>query len=174
MNISYRIGSRTRRRWLVVIMYAGYVVAGLTISVVLFRVMQGGQHRVLNLVVLVLLPVVILASMVSRSLLSGRKWINSPSFPQDRFDERQRELRNDAIQRAYPTIRTAVVWCSTLSVLALEGSQVARWAMPWPFIGLIVLTMSLLGTALLASTLPTAILAWNEPDPIINDESEST
>jgi DMSO/TMAO reductase YedYZ heme-binding membrane subunit len=92
----------------------------------------------------------------------GRTFVNAPNIRESAFDERQRQRRNDAIQRSLPAIGMLSALCLVYAMLA--GTLGPAW-----FNATVVQAM-LWAIFLLCVSLPSAIIAWTEPDPQALDE----
>ena len=146
----YRVGSRRARRGLIAGTYGVWVVVA-AIATVLSSTSQGiawsTEVVVLTSVLLLLVWFVWL----------GRTYVNAPRLADAELDERLLQVKNQAYRSAYQVLApvAVIVWA-----LSLAGQQ---W-LPADQ-GRADATVLLFGVALLASTLPTAIVAWREPDP---------
>lgn len=92
--------------------------------------------------------------------LLQRTFINSPNVPNDAVDERQLDRRNRAVFVAYRALAMAT---AVVPLWLLVATTAERWG--WlrdPSL----LAFASWGLLLTGVTLPTAILAWSEPDPI--------
>ena len=95
----------------------------------------------------------------------GRTYVNAPRLADAELDERLLQVKNRAYRTAYLVLApvAVVAWLLSLGVLQLQPNDQGR----------IVTLVLLFGTALLAGTLPTAIVAWREPDPIAGNEESA-
>jgi hypothetical protein len=87
----------------------------------------------------------------------GRTYVNAPQLADAELDERLLQVKNQAYRMAYRVLAPVAVggWLVSLGILQLEPSDLSR----------VVATVLVFGVAMLAGTLPTAIVAWREPDP---------
>jgi uncharacterized membrane protein len=103
-----------------------------------------------------------LATMtISVVWLGRRTYINSPQLADRELDERLVQVKNQAYRTAFQIFGSFVALAWPLSLLILFNDPSGHGATR-----AIVL---LAGVGLLVTTLPTAVVAWREPDP---DEPE--
>jgi len=89
--------------------------------------------------------------------LMGRTFVNAPNIRDAALDERQRSRRNDALARSYPVIGIFMALC--LAYMMIGDA--------WPAVRNFTVIEALFWAAfLLAISLPSAIIAWTEPDPL--------
>jgi uncharacterized membrane protein len=153
--ISNRVGSRSLRRRVVVAMYGTWLLVAL---VVILGVQAQGITAVLGV-----LAVGALVTMTISVLWLGRRtYVNSPQLPDRELDERLVQIKNQAYRTAFQifTAFVAVAWPLSLLILYNDprGHGAAR--------ALVIVA----GVGLLVTTLPTAIVAWREPDPAEPDQ----
>jgi len=87
----------------------------------------------------------------------GRTFVNAPNIRDAALDERQRSRRNDALARSYPVIGIFMALC--LAYMMIGDA--------WPAVRNFTVIEALFWAAfLLAISLPSAIIAWTEPDPL--------
>ena len=79
------------------------------------------------------------------------------------LDERQRQRRNDAIQRAFPVIGMFSALCLLYAIFT--DTLVPAWR------NAAVVEALFWGVFLLCVSLPSAIIAWTEPDQQVLDEA---
>jgi hypothetical protein len=151
--LSSRVGSRALRRRVVIAMYGSWLVAALSVAM---GVQAQGQWVSSGLE---LLGIAALATMsISVVWLGRRTYVNSPQVADRELDERLVQIKNQAYRTAYRlfTAFVVVAWPVSLLLAAIEpgGRGTARGLLIYFAVGLLV------------TTLPTAIVAWREPDPI--------
>jgi uncharacterized membrane protein len=96
-------------------------------------------------------------SIIQLIWLSGRNYINAPQLADAELDERLVQIKNQAFRTAYKVVVPVAFiawWLSLLAVTQQPANEGATNAL-----------VLLLGVVMLAATLPTAIVAWSEPDP---------
>lgn len=158
LPISTRIGTRAQRRRMVVLLYLGYPLG-------VGAVWLSEQLREANAFPLVYAAgavaiVGILATIVAYFKLMGRTTVNLPNISGRALDERQRRVRDGAFRGAYYTLMTLVTLIGAAVLLVsifgnaptfsvTNGTAQVTW---W-------------GIFIVTNTLPTAIIAWNEPNP---------
>lgn len=150
--VSSRVGSRSLRRRVVIAMYGTYllIALGLQLSFVASaRWMTAGLG--------VLAVVAIAGATLSNGWLGRRTYVNAPQLEDRELDERLVQIKNQAYRTAYKIITPSVLVAGPLAYLLLSiepGSHgIAHAVLIYGFI------------ALLVTTLPTAVMAWREPDP---------
>ena len=150
--LSNRVGSRRFRRRLVVGTYASWLLIAAIVKVLTLTNPKWSTSAFP-----VFCALTVTNAIVSLVWLTRRTYI-SPEVADQELDERLVQNRNQAFRWAY---QFAVP-------LALAG-----WLSSWLFLqvqpGVQGQTNAVLiytGVAMLATTLPAAILAWREPDPV--------
>lgn len=149
--ISSRVGSRSLRRRVVIAMYSSWLVAALSVTIG----DNQGQTMASASGVLAVGGVVAMALL---SLWLGRRtYVNAPRIADRELDERLVQIKNQAYRSAFKIFVgfTVVAWPLSLFLL---------FDQPGPH-GITRAFLVFGGVGLLASTLPTAIVAWREPDP---------
>jgi hypothetical protein len=150
--LSNRVGSRTLRRRVVIAMYGSWLLAALSAAM---GVQAQGQWSSTGLAVLAVGSLVTMT--VSAVWLGRRTYVNSPQVADRELDERLVQIKNQAYRAAFRIFTSFVVvaWPLSLLLAAIEpgGRGTAR--------GFLIY----FGVGLLVTTLPTAIVAWREPDP---------
>lgn len=145
--ISNRVGSRRYRRRLVVATYGGWLL--ITAMVKLWTLSFAGWE----------VPVFVL--LIAYSIISfvwrRRTYINTPELKDVELDERLVQIRNQAFRTAFRVFAPSVLiaWLLSLFLMTLQPGQQ----------GLANAVLIFYGAAMLSITLPTAIVAWREPDP---------
>jgi hypothetical protein len=155
--VSGEIGSLLRRRGSVVALYGSYVIicAGVAVN-------ANATTPIVHAVAGALMLAGGAAACYGVVTLLGRTFVNAPNVRDSALDERQRARRNEALVRAYPVIGmfTAV---SLLYMMAGDA---------WPALRNDTVIEALFwGIFLLAISLPSAIIAWTEPDPMVEAEA---
>jgi hypothetical protein len=87
----------------------------------------------------------------------GRTYVNAPRLADAELDERLLQVKNQAYRRAYLVLAPVAVVVWLLSLFALQWQPNDH--------GKVMATVLVFAVALFAGTLPTAIVAWQEPDP---------
>lgn len=147
-----RIGSRRRRRLSVVALYGSYVI--LCTSAAIAANLIAPVARAVSLALLI---AGVTAAAYGVFTLMGRTFVNAPNVRDAELDERQRARRNEALVRAYPVIGMFAALCLAYTI---AGDF-------WPALHNFTIVEALFwGTLLLAISLPSAIVAWTEPDPL--------
>jgi hypothetical protein len=150
--LSNRVGSRRMRRRLVIGVYGGWLLVALATR--LFSTAY--PHFP------VILPLVIANAIVLLIVFGRRTYLAREVLATDAgLDERLVQNRNQAFRTAFQVFSPLVLiaWPLSFVVIGLEpGNQ-----------GNIDALLVYFATAMVATTLPTAIWAWREPDP---DEPE--
>jgi hypothetical protein len=150
--ISSRVGSRTLRRRVVVAMYASYLLIALGVQLS-FQV----QGKWITGVMTVLAVVAVAAATLSNGWLGRRTYVNAPQLEDRELDERLVQIKNQAYRTAYKIVVPLVLVAGPLAYMLLSIEQGGR--------GISHAILIYGGLALLVTTLPTAIVAWHEPDP---------
>jgi hypothetical protein len=151
-RLSNRVGSRRFRRRLVVGTYAGWLLIAAIVKVMTLTDPKWSTSAIPVFSVLL-----VANSIISLVFLSRRTYINAPELADEELDERLVQIRNHAFRRAYQFVVPLALagWLVSMVVM-----QVQSGAQGWTNAFLIYS-----GVAMLATTLPTAIIAWREPDP---------
>ncbi len=148
-----RIGSRRFRRRLVLATYGGWLLVAV-ILLVASRVYPG------SLLAAEVLPVLMIAnSVVIGVWFFRRTYISREVLASDvGLDERLVQNRNLAFRRAFQIFVPLVMlaWPISMAVVAVEPNTHG-------YTGALLIYLA---AAILAPTLPTAIWAWREPDPV--------
>ena len=148
LPLSDRVGSRRFRRRLVAATYGGWVLVA-AVSALL----------VANYPHFPVLVIALLANSIVLLVLFGRRtYLNREVLATDAgLDERLVPNRNQAFRRAYQMLAFVVMiaWPVSLVVTALQPAMEG-----WLDAALIYF-----GVLVLATTLPTAVWLWREPDP---------
>ena len=154
--ISSRVGSRSLRRRVVIAMYGTWLLVALA---VMLGVEAQGKWVTAGLGVL---AIGALATMtISVVWLGRRTYVNSPQIADRELDERLVQVKNQAYRIAFQIFSAFVAVAWPLSLLILFNDPNGHGATR-----AIVL---LAGVGLLVTTLPTAVVAWREPDPVEPD-----
>ena len=146
--ISSRVGSRSFRRRLVIATYAGWLVWAGGVKFLSFGPLTGFWLGMLLLAG----NLIIQAIWVVR-----RTIINTPALVDAELDERLVQSRNAAFRTAFKIFGTAALigWLAAIAAIQLQPNKQG-------FTNAFILFFAV---AMLATTLPTVILAWREPDP---------
>ncbi len=155
--VSGQIGSRRRRRGSVVALYGSYVLCCVSVAIAAIATTPIAQA-----VGGVLLLTGVAGACYGVVTLLGRTFVNAPNVRDAALDERQRARRNEALARAYPVIGMFAA-VSLLYMIAGDA---------WPALrNFTVIEALFWAIFLLAISLPSAIIAWTEPDPIAEAEA---
>jgi len=137
-----RIGSRRSRRRLVVATYGGWLLIALLVKLL----SPAESHWI------VVMPVLLANSFATLIWLNRRTFLNREVLAGDSgLDERLVQNRNRAFRLAFQIFALVALLAWAVSVTLVRGSNDAL--------------LIYLGVALIATTLPTVIWAWREPDP---------
>jgi hypothetical protein len=150
-QLSNRVGSRRFRRRLVVGTYAGWLLIAAIVKVMTLTVPKWSTSAFI-----VFCTLIVANSIISLVWLSRRTYI-SPEVADDELDERLVQIRNQAYRWAYQFVVPLALAGWLFSWVALQLQPGA----PGQTNAMLIYT----GVAMLATTLPAAILAWREPDP---------
>jgi hypothetical protein len=112
-----------------------------------------------------LLIVIFVATLSLEALWLGRRnSINTPALLDIELDERLVQTRNAAFRTAFRIFAPTAIVGWLLSMFAIRAQPNDA--------GMLSAMLLFLGAVLLGTTLPTAIVAWREPDPA-EPESET-
>jgi len=146
----YRVGSRRTRRRAVVAMYGGWLLCAAI--VMLWSSTSSRWFLAIDLLV-----VASLLLQLVWFIWLGRTYVNAPRLADAELDERLLQVKNQAYRRAYLILAPVAVVGWLISLFALQWQPNDQ--------GKLIVTVLVVGVALLAGSLPTAIVAWQEPDP---------
>jgi hypothetical protein len=146
----YRVGSRRMRRRVVVAMYGGWLVIAAIVLV------WSLNSRTWFSAMMLLVLTTSLFQLIWFVWL-GRTYVNAPRLPDAELDERLLQVKNQAYRRAYLIVApvTVVAWILSLAALQWQPNDEGR----------IMAIALVVASGLAVGTLPTAIVAWQEPDP---------
>jgi hypothetical protein len=148
-----RIGSRLFRRRLVITTYGGWLLVA-AVVVLISTIYPGSLFSYEVLPILFLANAVVLGVWFFRKTYISREVLSSDAG----LDERLVQNRNLAFRRAFQIFTPVVLVAWPLSI-AVTVAQPGR-----P--GYMTALVMYLAVGLVAPTLPTAIWAWREPDPL--------
>jgi hypothetical protein len=150
--LSNRVGTRRLRRRLVVGTYGGWLLIAATVK--LTTLTSPGWIKPGFVVIGVLTAVNLIVSV---AWLERRTYINTPKLADAELDERLVQVRNAAFRTAFRVFSPValVAWLLSWAAMQLQPGDM----------GLLNSFVIFSGVALLANSLPTAIVAWREPDP---------
>jgi len=151
-----RIGSRGFRRRLVLATYGGWCLIA-AIVVLSSMTIPGSITPALVFPILFIANGVVMGVWFFRKTYISRETLSSDAG----LDERLVQNRNHAFRRAFQifTLLVLLAWPASLAVMAAQpGEQGYNNAFVIYF-----------AVGLLAATLPTALWAWREPDPVEPD-----
>lgn len=154
MNTQPKLLSREQRRRLVLGAYMGYV--GVVILWSISTALSSGWFFAAALAVGALM-----VYCYTRLLFKGGFWLLA-NAPDAQLDERQRYARDNAYRLAYAYASSAVMLALLYWYFASDIQKVKLW-LPSTENELLA---TFWGFWLLLTTLPSAVLAWIEPDPI--------
>ena len=146
----YRVGSRRMRRRVVVAMYGGWLVIAAIVLV------WSLNSRTWFSAMMLLVLTTSLFQLIWFVWL-GRTYVNAPRLPDTELDERLLQVKNQAYRRAYLILAPVAVIAWILSLYALQWQPNDQ--------GRIMAIALVVAVGLVAGTLPTTIVAWQEPDP---------
>jgi hypothetical protein len=146
--LSSRVGSRRFRRRLVIATYAGWLAVAAIVKLISF----GPVPFIWLSLLMVGTNIIIQLMWVER-----RTIINTPALVDAELDERLVQSRNAAFRTAFKPFALAALigWLLATAATQLQPNNQG-------YLNSLIL---FLGVAMLATTLPTAIVAWREPDP---------
>ncbi len=156
--ISNRVGSRSFRRKVVIAMYGSWLL--IPLGFVLSFQARGSnlKHAVVGALAIGAVAIVTVSSV----WLGRRTYVNSPQLPDSELDERLVQVKNQAYRTAFRIFGALVLIAWPLSLLLLVNIPGGN--------GITGTFMIFGGVALLMTTLPTAVVAWREPDPAVPDQ----
>jgi uncharacterized membrane protein len=149
--VSNKVGSRSLRRKVVVAMYGSWLLAALSAMLgdAQGQTMESGFGAV---AIGGLLTMSVLLLWLSR-----RTYVNAPQIADRELDERLVQIKNHAYRNAFKIFTAFVVVAWPLSLFLLFDQPNSHG---------ITRAFAIFGAVgLFASTLPTAVVAWREPDP---------
>jgi hypothetical protein len=146
----YRVGSRRVRRRVVVAMYAGWLLIAAIVLV------WSLNSRMWFSAMMLLVLTTSLVQLIWFVWL-GRTYVNAPRLPDAELDERLLQVKNQAYRRAYLIVAPVTVLAWILSLAALQWQPNDE--------GKIMAIALVVADGLVVGTLPTTIVAWQEPDP---------
>jgi hypothetical protein len=152
--VSSRIGSRRFRRRLVVGTYGGWLLAAAVL-----RLLSPSYPQFLVIPVLFIANSIVLVVWLNRRTFLNREVLMGDAG----LDERLVQNRNQAFRRAFQVFAPLVLiaWPLSVVITALEpGNQ-----------GYLDAFLVYFAASVLATTLPTAMWAWREPDPTEPEQS---
>ena len=155
-----RIGSRLFRRRLVMATYSGWFVVA-AIIVLVSTIYPGSLFADEELPLLFIANGAVLGVWFFRKTYISREVLSTDVG----LDERLVQNRNQAFRRAFQIYipLVLVAWPLSLAVTAVQPGRP----------GYMTAVVMYLAVAMVASTLPTAIWAWLEPDPLPIGEEPS-
>jgi hypothetical protein len=148
----YKVGSRRLRRRLVVVTYGGWLLVAAIVELWSLSSTSHGWYAAL--------PFLVIANSIFQLVWMvwlGRTYVNAPRLADAELDERLLQIKNLAYRRAYLVIAPVAVISWLLSLAALQWQPNDQ--------GRVITLVLVAGVALLMGTLPTTIVAWQEPDP---------
>jgi hypothetical protein len=146
--LSDRVGSRRFRRRLVAATYGGWLLVAAVLTVLV-----ASNPHFPALVIALLANSIVLLVMFGRRTYLNREVLGTDAG----LDERLVQNRNLAFRRAFQMLAFVVViaWPASLVVTAVQPGMA----------GLLDAGLIFFGVTVLATTLPTAVWLWREPDP---------
>lgn len=146
--LSDRVGSRRFRRRLLIATYASWIVVAVIVKLLSFAYPHSFW----------LAWVLLAANLIIQGIWVGRRTIiSTPNLADAELDERLVQTRNAAFRSAFKVFAPVALIGWIVSMVAIQvqpGNE-----------GFLNAFLIYFGIALLATTLPTAIVAWQEPDP---------
>jgi hypothetical protein len=146
--ISSRVGSRRFRRRLLIATYAAWIAVALIVKALSFGPLPPFW----------LTQILLWANLIIQGVWVGRRTIiSTPALKDAELDERLVQIRNAAFRTAFRAFALVALvgWIAAIGAIQLQPNNE----------GFLNAWLIFFGVALLASTLPTAIVAWREPDP---------
>lgn len=156
--LSNRVGSRRFRRRLVLGTYAGWLLIAAIMKAMTLTI-PSWSKSVMGVVFVLLVA----NSLISLLWLSRRTYINTPALPDSELDERLVQIRNQAFRTAFQVFVPVVLIVWVLSVWTVLDQP--------NNLGITNALIFFYGAIVLGTTLPTAIIAWREPDPPEKEDS---
>jgi hypothetical protein len=155
-----RIGSRNFRRRLVLATYGGWFLIA-AIVVVSSMTLPTPITPALAFPLLFIANAVVMGVWFLRKTYISREVLSTDAG----LDERLVQNRNQAFRRAFQIFAPLVLlaWPSSLAVMAAEPGER----------GYNIAFVIYFAVAILAATLPTALWAWREPDPLTTTEESA-
>jgi hypothetical protein len=146
----YRVGSRRTRRRVVVAMCGGWLVIAAIVLVWSLNSRTWFSATMLLVLTTGLFQLIWFVWL-------GRTYVNAPRLPDAELDERLLQVKNQAYRRAYLIVApvTLLAWLLSLAALQWQPNDEGR----------IMAIALVVASGLVVGTLPTAIVAWQEPDP---------
>ena len=146
--LSSRVGSRRVRRRLIIATYAGWLVFAGCVKFLSY----GPLPSIWLGLILVGGNLIVQAAWVTR-----RTIISTPALVDAELDERLIQSRNAAFRTAFKIFAIAALISWLLAIEAVQAQPNNQ--------GLLNSFILFMAVGLLATTLPTFIVAWREPDP---------
>jgi hypothetical protein len=146
----YRVGTRRMRRRVLVGIYGGWLLIVALVSFWSLNFRSWFPAMELVLIATVISEIVFFVWL-------GRTYINAPRLADKELDERLLQVKNQAYRRAYLVLAPLATSAWILSLAALQWQPNDQ--------GRIIAIALLFAVAMVAGTLPTAVVAWQEPDP---------
>jgi hypothetical protein len=147
--LSNRVGSRRFRRRMLVATYSAWIAVAVIVKVLSFGPLPPFS----------LTMILVAANVIIQGVWVGRRTIiSTPTLVDAELDERLVQIRNAAFRTAFRVFAGVALigWIVAMEAMQLQPNDAGRLN-AW---------LIFFGVALLANTLPTAIVAWREPDPI--------
>ncbi len=161
LAVSDDYGPRSRRRREVIALYAGYAPIIPIYAVGYDGLAQHGRASAALGAVFVIAMLICFAFFAyGFSALLQNTYVNAPNIRDERLDERWLERRNAAVLTAFRALGMILAAAALYAELALSSEHFAWMRNPY------LVTWFLWLGAILGMTLPTAIMAWTEPDPM--------
>lgn len=160
--------SRRQRRFLVLVMYFGF--SSWMIILPLFSLLEAYDDDLTRPTAFLLgapLSLLALVLPISAVFVFWAIWVSTQGMVRkDKLDERQRVIRNSAYRSAYLILGNTFIIVASYWLFATNSFGEGRLWLPSGDEAQNLFVLALL----LFYTLPTALIAWNEPDP---EEEES-
>ena len=147
--LSNRVGSRRFRRRMLIATYTAWIVVALTVKVLSFGPLPQFW----------LSQILLWANLTIQGIwVSRRTIISTPNLKDAELDERLVQIRNAAFRTAFRVFGLVALIGFIVAIEAIQLQPNNE--------GFLNAWLIFFGVAMLATTLPTAIVAWREPDPI--------
>lgn len=146
--LSSRVGSRRFRRRLLIATYTAWIAVAVIVKLLSFG----------PLAPLWYFGILLAANLIIQGIWVGRRTIiSTPALKDAELDERLVQIRNAAFRTAYGVFAGVALigWMVAMEAIRLQPNDE----------GFLNAFLIFFGVGLVANTLPTAIVAWREPDP---------
>ncbi len=154
--------SQKRRRTVVLTLYI-LLTSLIGWHSIIYLTFKDSEEELSALTFLLTFGVIVIAIVVYGIIYSALRVSVQQIATKGKLDERERTVRDNAYRLAYHIVTGILLWTLLYAQLASQF----QWWLPQPpermLSPIIGLTLGLV--LAVTSTLPTSIIAWNEPDP---------